>query len=150
MTDTTPSSSLRDSLNSQFGPHIGEAMFEIELAARKKTADKFRALQTQLAEINAQIDVKQQTHIQNLVPLQQRMDATHTAWVEACAAFESARVAGESSVMQLRGQAWDLIKEINSPHPYFENKVKHIQWGRPDWYKEEPDLPPMPEVNGPR
>ncbi len=134
--------SLRETFTNHYGTAVGEALYQIEIEARRKTAERLRGLQVQLADVNAQLDRDVKEQRPRLVLFEQRMNDAHTAWMEACNAYEGERVRGESSVMGQRNQAAELIKEINQPDARFAVK----NWGRPDWYEPEPNLPPMPDA----
>src|ERR1700691_922322 len=101
----------REAYTSQYGFAVGEAMFQFEIEARRKAAERFRDLQTRLAAINQQIERALQAHSAGLVRFQTEMDAAYALWLAASEAYETERIRGESSVTGLRNQAVDLIKE---------------------------------------
>src|SRR5208337_5151385 len=134
MTDVTPSSgetprSLRDSLIAQHGFAIGEAMYEIQLAARRKAADHVRDLQTQLSGINAQIDAHMRESERALIPFTKQMEKSYEAWMRDCQARDGQMLRDQSSLTELRNEAAALIREINQPDAHFLNRVKN--WGQP-------------------
>jgi hypothetical protein len=108
--------SLRESLTAQYGTAVGEAMYEIELAARRKKAERFQALQVELSALNVQIDVALQAQSKNLLPYQERMDAAYSNYLRCSDEYKAARDRGESLLVTgLRNKAAELIKAINTP-----------------------------------
>ena len=133
-----PQSGLRDNLIAQYGPHVGAALAEIEIASRRKNAERLQGLRTQLAALNGEIESKLRAHAEGLVPFQKAMDAAYAVWFDACNAYEAERTRGDGSVVELRAQATALIQEITRPPAHFQNMVRN--WSRPADYSgpEEP------------
>jgi hypothetical protein len=154
MTDMTLSSdsatplNLRDSLIAQHGFVVGDAMYKLQLDARRKDAERLRGLQVRLDDLNAQIAARMREHDKELIQFTRRMDDSYQAWMRACEARDAKMIQDQGSLVELRNAAAALSKEINQPDEQFTSRVKN--WSRPAGYVEEVALPPMPMVNGPR
>jgi hypothetical protein len=115
------------------GPAVGPALLEIELAHRRKAAEKFRALHERVTELKRQIGAITAARDVRLRELEREMNQQYEVWLLASAAYERERISIQSATVPLQGQVEQILREINAP--LHASRVRN--------WEERPDLAPQ-------
>ncbi|HEY4433331.1 MAG TPA: hypothetical protein VGM99_02920, partial [Candidatus Cybelea sp.] len=134
------SEALRKMIFEKHGPELGGILYEAEVARRDRIAKRYAEQTAALQVANAALEAKSAELAPNLIPLRAAMEEAYAVWLRATEALEAQRVANEAKLSPFTQRIAELVTEINTPA--FADRV--TQWGRPDWFRPEIELPPMP------
>jgi hypothetical protein len=111
---------------------IDELVFEHDLKKHAELRECVGRSQARIAVLRDVVAIREKEGARLLAPLYETMEALRLAWENASAAYETQRIANQSSTAELRNEIGKLITEMNQPLPGFSYNVK--QWQPPSWY----------------
>lgn len=131
MNETTKAEDPRAFAHGPMTP-IGELAVELEQKKRADLRERVGRSQARIAVLRDAVAIREKEGARLLAPLHESAETARLAWENASAAYETQRIANQSSTAELRNEIAKLITEMNEPLPGFSYNVK--QWQRPSWY----------------
>jgi hypothetical protein len=111
----------------EHGQIMGSILVEHQLAAIRKHANEYEALQAEHAAADAAL-LAVNASVPNLAPLRAAMQAAHAAWLAACEALETQRIKNEQAGSRARSQLDDVRQRM----------AAHLASSRPEgWSKSD-------------